>query len=158
MHATHGGRPTYYRMIADCRGGAPDSCWMWPGNTDRDGYGVIKHEKRMKRAHRLSYEMHVGPIPDGMVIDHRCNTPGCWNPQHLDAVSNQENLQKRRAISKSNKSGYRGVYASNTPGKWRAMVKFNGKTYHLGTHDTPEAAHAVAEAKRREFDFYVSPS
>lgn len=68
-------------------------CWMWLGSQDSDGYGSIRMNGRSIRAHRFSYQYFVGPIPGGMLVCHRCDTPGCVNPEHLFIGSNRENMQ-----------------------------------------------------------------
>lgn len=73
---------------------ADDQCWPWVGKTLR-GYGQILHGGRHTSAHRISYEMHVGPIPTGLTIDHvrarGCLLKSCVNPAHLEAVTSREN-------------------------------------------------------------------
>ena len=69
-----------------------DSCWLWTGTLLPAGYGQFgTRDKKHLLAHRFSYELHVGPIPDGLVIDHLCRTRACVNPAHLEAVSQLEN-------------------------------------------------------------------
>lgn len=69
-------------------------CWLWDAATNRNGYGVIQRGARgdgTELAHRVSYELHVGPIPDGLHVLHRCDVPACVNPDHLfvgDQVAN----------------------------------------------------------------------
>lgn len=63
-------------------------CWLWGASTIR-GYGQF-----YGYAHRYSYELHKGEIPDGLVIDHLCCVPLCVNPSHLEAVTQGENLRR----------------------------------------------------------------
>lgn len=70
-------------------------CWLWTSRQDRDGYGRFAVEGKDFRAHRFAYKDLVGPIPDGLTIDHLCRVPGCVNPAHMEPVTAGEN--KRRA-------------------------------------------------------------
>ena len=69
-----------------------DGCWEWTGVHDNYGYGLLHWMKANRKAHRLSYEYHVGCIPEGYVIDHLCNNKGCVNPDHLEPVTQAENV------------------------------------------------------------------
>lgn len=75
--------------------GAEAECWEWDGRRDKDGYGTLRVGSTQVRAHRFSYELHVGPI-DGLVR-HRCNNPPCVNPSHLRPGTHQENMDDRKA-------------------------------------------------------------
>jgi len=72
-------------------------CWIFTGARTGGGYGSIgtggRHGKR-HYTHRLSYELHVGPIPDGMQIDHLCRVRACFNPAHLEAVPQAVNVRR----------------------------------------------------------------
>lgn len=76
------------------------SCWLWIGA--KVGYGSIGDGERRLSAHRLSYETFVGPIPEGLVIDHLCRVPACVNPDHLEAVTTRENLLRGNGFSGRN--------------------------------------------------------
>jgi len=74
------------------------SCWTWTASFDGKGYGQIQvgtlASPKMARAHRIVYELIVGPIPDGLVLDHLCRVPKCVNPEHLQPITQHENLQR----------------------------------------------------------------
>lgn len=81
----------------------PCGCWLWTAARDRRGYGVYMRQRAEVRetgkarrvfAHRYAYEALVGPIPDGLCIDHLCRTPSCVNPEHMDVVSVGENTRR----------------------------------------------------------------
>lgn len=73
-------------------------CWEWAGSINGQGYGQIsiKHLGIMPgRAHRISYEVFVGPIPGGMVIRHKCDNPPCVNPDHLEQGTTLDNVRDK---------------------------------------------------------------
>jgi hypothetical protein len=71
-----------------------DDCWNWVGSISNHGYGRININKKVCFAHRVAYEMSVGEIPEGLVIDHLCRNPRCVNPRHLEPVSQGENIRR----------------------------------------------------------------
>jgi HNH endonuclease len=83
-------------------------CWIWHGAASKDGYGIFveygEHlEKIMWRTHRFAYVTLVGPIPDGLTLDHLCRNRSCIRPAHLEPVSNVENLLRGNSWSGINK-------------------------------------------------------
>lgn len=62
-------------------------CWEWLAYKQPGGYGILRSGKTMALAHRISYKIHKGEIPHGLVIDHICRNRGCVNPSHLRAVT-----------------------------------------------------------------------
>jgi len=75
-----------------------DACWMWQGPTERAGYGRVYWKGKTRYAHRVSFELSRGPIPDGLDIDHLCRNRGCVNPAHLDPVTHEENCRRSPVI------------------------------------------------------------
>lgn len=72
-------------------------CWLWTGALLPNGYGYMwrgTDSKRNDYPHRISYELHVGPIPEGLHIDHLCRNRACCNPQHLEPVTCLENVRR----------------------------------------------------------------
>lgn len=72
-------------------------CWLWLGGTNGDGYSNFGMNGGSVRGHRWSYEYHIGPIPEGLQIDHLCRVRCCVNPHHLEPVTNQENARRGAA-------------------------------------------------------------
>ena len=68
-----------------------DACWLWTASKVR-GYGRFRLNGLMHPAHRVAYEMVVGPIPHGLTLDHLCRTLSCVRPSHLEPVSGRENI------------------------------------------------------------------
>lgn len=71
-----------------------DSCWLWHGARMRTGHGRFYDGNARIAAHRFSYTEMVGPIPEGLVLDHLCMNPPCVNPVHLEPVTSRENLAR----------------------------------------------------------------
>jgi hypothetical protein len=70
----------------------PGSCWHFTGWLDKDGYGVLIAHRRHQRAHRVAWALTHGPIPDGLLVLHTCDRPGCCNPRHLYLGTQADNM------------------------------------------------------------------
>lgn len=70
---------------------APDGCLEWQGYRQALGYGRFRVAGQKVLAHRFAYELLVGPIPEGLSLDHLCRNPSCVNPMHLEPVTHQVN-------------------------------------------------------------------
>jgi hypothetical protein len=67
-------------------------CIEYTGTLETAGYGVIQISRKRTKAHRVSFELHNGPIPEGMMVRHKCDNPPCINPAHLTLGGQQENM------------------------------------------------------------------
>lgn len=85
-----------------------DECWNWTGATQAFGYGCIGAKGRIKSAHRVSYEMAKGPIPDGICVLHKCDNPKCVNPKHLFAGTKKDNAIDRSSKGRGKHCVFRG--------------------------------------------------
>lgn len=98
------------------------ACWIWGGAKNvRNGYGHIGvSSRKIDTVHRVVYAHVHGEIPDGLVVDHLCRVPACCNPDHLEAVTNAENVRRGYRSRKACPNGH--VYSEATVfyrGEWR---------------------------------------
>lgn len=96
----------------------PGGCWLWKFPSPR-GYGSVVRDGRTRQTHRYAYELLIGPIPEGLVIDHLCRRPPCLNPLHLEPVTQQVNVQRGKNVAER-------TTAPRPPGR-------NYKTFTCGT-------------------------
>lgn len=129
-----------------------DTCWLWTaGIFQQTGYGQFGVSKgNVVTAHKFSYELLVGPVPEGMQLDHIRCVRTCVRPEHLRLVTSKQNKENRQVLNRNNTSGVRGVSWNSREGKWRASVTHNSKLYSAGYFDRIEDAEAAAIAKRIE--------
>lgn len=82
---------------------AISGCFLWTGTLSKKGYGQFTYERKSRLAHRLSYQLYVGPIPDGLCVLHHCDNPSCVNPEHLWLGTNYDNVMDRVAKNRSSR-------------------------------------------------------
>ena len=129
-------------------------CWVWTAAHNRrpNGYGVFAITKRnLVVAHRFSYQLHYGEIPDGMQVDHNRS---CVNPDHLNLVTGKQNNENRSGLNRNNVSGVRGVSWDSQNQKWRAAVGHNGKSIYVGRFS--EVSEAEEAVRRKRFELFTN--
>jgi hypothetical protein len=145
-------QPLPERVMARVNRNRADGCWAWTGLIDQTGYGRYLD----RSAHRMVYEILVGPIPDGLHLDHICYNRSCVNPEHLRPVTNKQNIEHRsKSLQTNNTSGFHGVSWHKGNGSFLAKVSHHGVSYHVRLRRTgsphprpatgaPRARHAYA--------------
>jgi len=84
-----------------------DSCWLWIGGTDKDGYGSFRLNEHV-RAHRFSWEINIGPIPEKLCVLHQCDVKTCINPDHLFLGTRKDNTAdavKKNRLARGERCG-----------------------------------------------------
>lgn len=105
-----------------------DGCWEWRGRKDKNGYGMLSSKKRpyTLRAPRISWELHIGPIPNGLWVLHKCDNPSCSNPEHLFLGTPLDNvtdmIQKGRGARKGEQNS-RAVLTDEQVAEVRSLYR-----------------------------------
>lgn len=94
--------PLRDRLLARTTINPETGCWEWTGARLPTGYGMLRDGARVVRAHRASYELLVGPILEGLVLDHLCRVRHCINPAHLEPVTQQINTLRGEGFAAVN--------------------------------------------------------
>jgi HNH endonuclease len=117
-----------------------ETCWNWLGAINPSGHAVIKIDGANRSAHRVSYAIYKGDIPENLMILHKCHNPKCVNPDHLYAGTAQNNSQDEinrkntRHYTCANPSKYKGVRYDKTRQGWISYVYVNKKLKDIGRH------------------------
>jgi hypothetical protein len=126
-------------------------CWLWTGSATSHGYGQLSSPTRGKplMAHRLSYELHYGPILRGQCVLHQCDNPLCVNPHHLTLGSKQDNSRQMRDRDRSprgerhfnaklNAASVRDIRAAHAAG---ASIGSLARQYHITRSGIADVIH-----------------
>lgn len=121
-------------------------CWQWTGEKGRGGYGRMSIKGVRRAVHRIAWEMQMGAIPEGMLLDHTCHNKACVNVGHLRLATTKQNAENRSGPPSNSTNGSLGVAFSKRRGKYEGRVGHDGTRFFAGYHETAEKA---AEAARQ---------
>lgn len=115
-------------------------CHVWQWATTPAGYGIVVHEGRNQVAHRVAYILKNGPIPDEMKVHHKCENPPCINTDHLQHMSNADNIRLSTLTNMTEEIVFKMFALRKSGMKWKAIAVEVGITY--------ESARAIGCGKR----------
>jgi hypothetical protein len=108
-------------------------CWIWMGAIeDERGYGLVYVGAKRTGAHRYSWQLHNGPIPDGVLVCHRCDVPSCVNPDHLFLGSKKDNYDDSRSKGRAYLGDHQKVKTHCPQGhsyEGRNLILYQGRRY-----------------------------
>jgi hypothetical protein len=91
-----------YRFWSGTNRPSLDSCWLWTRSVGSHGYGQVTFRGKPATAHRVSWEIHNGPVPDGLDVLHRCDVRRCCNPAHLFVGTARDNMRDMHSKGRAN--------------------------------------------------------
>jgi hypothetical protein len=125
-------------------------CWLWTAYCVKGGYGRFTISKTKYLAHRVSYAWYIGEIPEGFEVDHKCHTPSCVRPQHLQAVTGEVNRANKRPVTAKSNTGIKGISYRKTDGYYVVNLHRGGAPVYRGYFKDLEEAKSALEKVRNE--------
>lgn len=130
-----------------------DTCWLWIGTLQSKGYGHFLMGGRRQRAHRVVYRWAYGPIPEELLVEHKCRVRNCVRPEHLRLATNKQNMENL-GLNRRSTSGVRNVVWVEANSKWKGVISHDGVRIYLGLFKDIKEAEAAVVAKRLELHTY----
>lgn len=124
-------RPGLPRPDFDAMLDKSGDCWLWLGRASRDGYGRYRYAGKQGMAHKYAWERVNGPVPDGLILRHSCDTPACCNPSHLLLGTQADNMRDKTERDRQAKGSDNGmsILTEAQVLELRARYKFRVCTY-----------------------------
>lgn len=133
-----------------------DDCWLYASHLMKTGYGLTTYSLNGRTktllVHRVFYEYHKGAIPDGLEIDHLCRVPQCINPDHMEAVTHQENIKRRPNTRKKRTHCVKGGHELTEDNVYTWAAKDGSRAYRqcIKCSKRRSAAHHVRNKLAKE--------
>jgi hypothetical protein len=122
--------PPFKRLMSGYELDVETGCWLWMKTKYRNGYGWLKVFGKNFLAHRYSYELHKGPIQEGMEVMHTCDNPACINPNHLEMGTHTQNMRGAAERNRLRKGDRHPMYRKKNPKPKQAnIVQVLGRVY-----------------------------
>lgn len=123
-------QPPFMRLLSGYAACPDTGCWLWEGSKYQNGYGWLKVFGKVVSVHRFSYELHRGPIPEGMHILHSCDVRHCVNPDHLRVGTHQKNMAEAAERGRIPSGSRHPQYGKRNPRPQQAKpVRVLGKDF-----------------------------
>ena len=132
-----------------------DSCWNWIGGKQGDGYGQVRDGKKVALAHHIVWELMNGPIPPGLQVLHRCDNPGCVNPDHLFLGTPLDNARDREMKGRGRRGNVRG---ERHPGHKLTWEQVRAIRVVRGWYDSRDLAEAFGVSRHTIYDIWAERS
>lgn len=125
-------------------------CWDWAAGSTTDGYGVCYLRGKQEYAHRVSYSLNYGEIPEGLFVDHMCHNPKCIRPAHLRLATNAVNSENTKHEQRVDSTWGRGVGFDKRRSLWFVRCTVDGKTHHRSGFSSHAEATIAAKQLRSD--------
>lgn len=128
-------------------------CWIWLGSMTGNGYGQFMHERKLRRAHRFSYELYIGPIPNGLCTCHKCDNPACVNPGHMFLGTLKDNMQdasKKGRLSHTSRLRGEKHHQSKLTGLQVKAIRADSRAQRPIARDYGVSQNLVSQIKTRK--------
>lgn len=136
---------------------ADGDCIVWTGAKYTSGYGQIRINNKIVRAHRYAWERVNGPIAEGLIVDHLCWNRACVKVEHLRPGTEALNRQNLSGAYKNSGSGIRGVHFHKASGLWQSRLAVGGVIHSCYSKTAEEAERKVIAMRRELMPFSQEP-